>query len=84
MPPRGLSPATNSPDSVSATGSVDTPRYGHALRARRLVGVRGAGLSYDGFYYVRSVTHTIEPGSYTQQFQLSREGTGSLTPAVVP
>jgi hypothetical protein len=80
----GLAAATNVPDSVSASGTVDTPRYGHALKARRLVGIRGAGLSYDGFYYVRSVTHTIERGSYTQQFQLSREGTGSLTPAVVP
>jgi hypothetical protein len=80
----GLAAATNTPDSVSATGTIDTPRYGHALRARRLVGVRGAGFSYDGFYYVRKVTHTLEPGSYTQQFELSREGTGSLTPAVPP
>jgi hypothetical protein len=80
----GLATATNAPDSVSANGMVDTARYGHALRARRLVGVRGAGLSYDGFYYVRRVTHTIERGSYTQQFEASREGTGSLTPAVLP
>jgi hypothetical protein len=80
----GLAAATNSPDSVTASGTVDTPRYGHALKARRLVGVRGAGFSYDGFYYARRVTHTLERGSYTQQFELSREGTGSLTPAVVP
>jgi hypothetical protein len=73
----------NQPDSVTASGTIDTARYGHALKARRLVGVRGAGLSYDGFYYVRGVTHTIERGSYTQQFRLSREGTVSLTPAVV-
>jgi hypothetical protein len=78
----GLAAATNSPDSVTASGSIDTPRYGHALKARRLVGVSGAGFSYDGFYYVRSVTHTIERGTYTQQFSLTREGTGSLTPAV--
>ena len=38
-----------------------------------MVGVRGAGRSYDGFYYVRGVTHTMEPGSYTQSFRLSRE-----------
>ncbi len=80
----GLATATNAPDAVQARGTIDTPRYGHALKARRLVGVRGAGLSYDGFYYVRSVTHTIERGSYSQSFVLSREGTGSLTPAVVP
>jgi hypothetical protein len=80
----GLAAATNAPDSVTASGSIDTPRYGHALKARRLVGVRGAGFSYDGFYYVRSVSHTIERGTYTQQFSLTREGTGSLSPAVVP
>jgi len=80
----GLAAATSSPDSVSAHGTIDTLRYGHALKARRLVGVRGAGFSYDGLYYVRRVTHTIEPGSYSQQFELSREGTGSLTPAVLP
>ncbi len=79
-----LATAMNTPDAVTASGTIDTARYGHALKARKLVGVRGAGLSYDGFYYVRSVTHTIERGSYTQQFSLSREGTGSLTPAVLP
>ena len=78
----GLATATNTPDAVTAHGSVDNARYGHALKPRRLVGVRGAGFSYDGLYYVRSVTHTIERGSYTQRFELSREGTGSITPAV--
>ena len=50
------------PDASPADGTLDTARYGHALRARRLVGVRGAGLSYDGLYYVHGVTHTIERG----------------------
>jgi|ERR1043166_4139273 hypothetical protein len=71
----------NAPDSVSATGELDTVRYGSILRARRLVGVRGSGKSYDGFYKVRSVTHLIEPGvSYKQNFELTREGTGALLP----
>ena len=64
------------PTRSPADGELDTVRYGHVLRARRLVGVRGAGLTYDGLYYVRRVTHTIERGSYTQSFALSREGTG--------
>ena len=43
----------------------------------------GAGLPYDGLYFVRQVTHTIVPGtSYTQSFSLSREGTVSTLPAV--
>jgi hypothetical protein len=82
--PARLAQSTGAPDAVTATGTVETARYGHALKARRLVGIRGAGLTYDGLYYVRKVTHSIERGSYRQQFELSREGTGSITPAVVP
>lgn len=76
--------ATRAPEAVTGQGTVDTARYGGVLRARRLVGVRGAGLDYDGFYYLTSVTHSISRGSYTQSFGLSREGTGTLTPVVVP
>ncbi|MFC5175309.1 hypothetical protein [Nocardioides taihuensis] len=76
--------ATRAPEAVRGQGTVETARYGGVLRARGLVGVRGAGLDYDGFYYVTQVTHTISRGSYVQGFGLSREGTGTLTPAVVP
>jgi len=79
-----LAAAMNAPDAVTAQGELDGIRYGHVLRARGLVGVRGAGWAYDGLYYVRSVTHTITVGTYGQSFTLSREGTGSLTPAVIP
>jgi len=76
---------TNAPEAVSGEGELDTSRYGSVLRARRLVGVRGAGLSYDGNYYVRRVRHEITPGlSYSQQFTISREGTGALLPVVRP
>jgi hypothetical protein len=44
--------------------------------------VRGSGFSYDGLYYVKSVTHQIARGSYTQSFRLSRDGTGSLLPVL--
>ncbi len=78
--------ATNAPDAVTGDGELDAARYGRVLRARRLVGVRGAGLTYDGFWYVRGVTHQIDPGAgtYTQRFRISREGTGTLTPVVAP
>ena len=76
--------ATNVADAVTGQGELDAVRYGHVLRARKLVGVRGAGLNYNGFYYVRRVTHRISRGTYTQSFTLSREGTGSITPAVRP
>ena len=80
----GLAAATNAPDAVTARGTLDTARYGHVLRPRGIVGLRGAGFTHDGLYYVRSVTHSLARGSYTQQFELSREGTGSLTPTVLP
>lgn len=79
-----LAAAMNAPDSVSGQGSLDTTRYGSVLRARQLVGVRGAGESYDGTYYVQRVTHSIEIGKYQQSFSLAREGTRSLLPFVVP
>jgi hypothetical protein len=76
--------ATNAPDPVRGEGELDAVRYGSVLRARGLVGVRGAGLSYDGNYYVRRVKHVIARGSYSQQFTISREGTGTLLPVVRP
>jgi hypothetical protein len=69
---------------VTATGEVDSLRYGAILETGRLVGVRGAGNSYDGSYYVKQVTHTLGPGQYKQSFTLTREGTGSLTQTVQP
>lgn len=67
---------------ISATGTLETNRYGDLLFAPGVVGVRGAGAGYDGLYYVASVTHTITPERYTQAFRLSREGTGSTTQKV--
>jgi hypothetical protein len=70
----GLAKAARASDAVSGSGSLDVTRYGHVLRARKLVGVRGAGQAFDGRYYVKSVTHELQPGAYRQSFQLAREG----------
>ena len=40
-------------DAVKLEGELDAGSYGGVLQARGLVGVRGAGFSYDGFYYVK-------------------------------
>lgn len=72
----------NASDAISVSGSLDVLRYGRVLRSRMLVGVRGAGLAYDGLYYVNSVTHNIKRGEYKQNFQLSRDGLVSVTPRV--
>jgi hypothetical protein len=71
-----------SSDAISVSGSLDVTRYGRILRNRMIVGVRGAGLAYDGLYYVNSVTHNIKHGEYKQSFQLSRDGLISITPKV--
>jgi hypothetical protein len=69
-------------DAITGSGSLDVVRYGRPLRSRMLVGVRGAGLAYDGLYYVNSVTHDLKRGSYKQNFSLSRDGLISPTPVV--
>lgn len=68
---------------VTASGDLDAARYGGLLKARALVGLRGVGWSYDGLYYVKSVTHKLRPGSYKQSFTLTREGLGTTVPGVV-
>jgi hypothetical protein len=74
----------NNTTAISGSGSLDVVRYGHVLRARMVVGVRGAGTAYDGLYYVDSVTHNLKRGEYKQSFTLSRDGLISLTPRVLP
>jgi hypothetical protein len=69
---------------VTASGELDALRYGDVLQARSVVGLRGAGATYDGLYFVQSVSHSISKGSYKQQFSLRREGVGPLTPVVHP
>jgi hypothetical protein len=78
----GIAEAARSADAVTASGSLDVVRYGRILKARRLVGVRGAGPAFDGLYYVSSVTHSIKRGEYKQQFQLARNGLVSTVPQV--
>ena len=78
----GLAEAKNSQDAVSGRGALDVLRYGRMLKARRLVGVRGAGIAYDGLYYVSSVTSTIRRGQFRQNFELTRNGLISITPRV--
>jgi hypothetical protein len=70
----GIAVAAQKAEAVTGSGELDVVRYGRILKARQLVGVRGAGLAYDGLHYVKSVTHKIKPGEYKQSFELSRNG----------
>uniref|UniRef100_B0T4J2 Phage protein D n=1 Tax=Caulobacter sp. (strain K31) TaxID=366602 RepID=B0T4J2_CAUSK len=67
-----------------AEGTLEVPSYGQVLRAGSIVGVRGAGLSFDGFWAVDKVVHQLRRQAYRQSFSLTRDGTGALLPAVVP
>lgn len=71
---KGLSAAAKSADVVTATGSLDVLRYGNMLKARELVGVRGAGAAFDGMYYVKQVSSSIKAGEFKQNFTLTRNG----------
>jgi hypothetical protein len=71
-------------DALVAEGELDGARYGAVLRPRGLVGLRGAGWSHDGLWYVRRVVHDLAPGSYGQAFTLARDGYGATTPVVLP
>ncbi|MFE4640089.1 hypothetical protein [Streptomyces sp. NPDC056730] len=79
-----LARAATSADAISGSGSLDVNRHGYVLRPRELVGVRGAGVTYDGDYYVKSVTHNLRPGSYQQNFTLTREGLIARSTTVRP
>ena len=80
----GAAEAAKTADTVAGNGSLDVLRYGRVLKARQLVGVRGAGLAFDGLYYVTSVTNAIKRGEFKQQFTLSRNGLLSTVPRVRP
>jgi len=78
---------------VHGSGTLDVLRYGSILPARTIVEVRGAGITYDGSYFVESVTHTLKPGSYKQNFSLTRNaliagdpftGAADATPTPIP
>jgi hypothetical protein len=81
---RGLAAASGTADAITVNGTLDVLRYGRLLKARQLVGVRGAGMAFDGLYYVENVTSTIKQGELKQDFTLTRNGLVSITPTVPP
>lgn len=78
----GLAYAGQHSDAVFGSGRLDVARYGRLLKSRQLVGVRGAGLPFDGLYYVKSVSHDIGRGHYKQSFSLARNALVSTLPRV--
>ena len=81
---QGLAQAAENAEGVTCEGSLDVTRYRGVLKARQLVGVRGAGPAFDGLYYVKRVTHKIKRGEYKQNFTLTRNGLVSTVSTVNP
>jgi hypothetical protein len=79
---QGMARAVETADVVTGEGTLDVLRYGQLLRARSLVGMRGAGIAFDGLYYVDSATHKLKPGEYKQSFVLKRNALIANTPVV--
>jgi len=53
---------------VTAQGEIAANQYGHVLKARQTVTIRGIGEAYSGIYYVSSVTHLFTAEGYKQFF----------------
>jgi hypothetical protein len=79
---RGMARAVQTADVVTGEGSLDVLRYGDILRARSLVGVRGAGIAFDGMHYVDSATHRLKQAEYKQSFVLKRNALIASLPVV--
>lgn len=57
---------------VTAEGEINANQYGHVLKPRRPVTIKGIGETYSGVYYVAHVTHTFIPDGYSQFFRAKR------------
>jgi len=59
---------------VTGEGEIAANDYGHVLKARQTVTIKGVGETHSGVYYVSHVTHSFTPEGYTQFFQVKRNG----------
>jgi phage protein D len=57
---------------VTGEGEIDASEYGHVLKPRRTVTVKGVGETHSGLYYVSRVTHVFSSDGYTQNFKVKR------------
>lgn len=57
---------------VTAEGEIASSRYGHVLRPRLPVTIKGVSETHSGVYLVCHVTHSFHPGGYNQRFKARR------------
>lgn len=59
---------------VTANGQIAANDYGHVLRPRGTVTIKGVGETHSGVYYVSHVTHSFDADGYSQSFTAKRNG----------
>jgi phage protein D len=57
---------------LTGEGEIAANHYGHVLKPRGTVTVKGIGASYSGVYYVNHVTHRFTADGYIQRFRVKR------------
>lgn len=57
---------------VTGEGEIDANQYGHVLKPRGTVTIKGTGETHSGVYYVTHVTHSFTAEGYTQSFRVKR------------
>lgn len=57
---------------VTGEGEIAANQYGHVLKPRSTVTIKGMGETYSGVYYVTHVTHAFTPDGYSQLFRVKR------------
>lgn len=68
---------TSSRSALRVRAVVDGAIYTTAVTPCSVIGLRGAGKTFDGSYYVERVDHMFSRGAYSQAIVLTREGVGS-------
>ena len=57
---------------VTGEGEIAGNHYGHVLKPRGTVTIKGMGETYSGVYYVLHVTHSFTSEGYTELFRVKR------------
>jgi len=57
---------------VAGEGEIEANQYGHVLKSRKTVTIRGIGETYSGVYFVSHVTHIFTDDGYRQTFKVKR------------
>ncbi|MBE9528584.1 MAG: PEP-CTERM sorting domain-containing protein [Proteobacteria bacterium] len=68
---------------IEFTGTLEVTGFGKIMPGD-VLDLTGVGDIYGGRYYVDSVTHTFNAGSYTDSFTLTRNATGGSEGSSVP